>query len=446
VRPMKTNRIWAPALSVVALAFPATAVGAPTRGPRSEPAPGTSGLLAHALRLGPGSGYKSPHGSSPVRVIQRRLALAGHAPGPIDGRFGPMTRRAVVAFQTARGLQADGIVGPLTLAALTHVVPSPGRGEQPGSQTRVPASPPSRGHGGRRQHPTRAGVARPGVAPPGVARPGVARPRVAAPGVASPRVALPVVASPSHRRSAPSRGELLILCVLGLTLIVGAWLYVRRRRANRIATNPHAAVNGSEPATPVRYFDLAGPLASHTANFAATAAPVATSRAPVETNGASTGFWSGAPPGGGSAPADDEAAYRRADQGGEATGAFNLGVLLEERGAVTEAEAAYRRAAKRGHGPAASNLGVLLEERGASAEAEAAYRCADQGGEATGAFNLGVLLEERGAMGEAEAAYRRAAKRGRGEIVDIARGALLDLRDGRQASAASLTPSGGYDA
>jgi peptidoglycan hydrolase-like protein with peptidoglycan-binding domain len=418
VRPVKINRIWAPAMSVLALAFPATAIGAQTRGLRSGPAAGTSGPLAHAVGLGPGSGYKSARGSLPVRVIQSRLARTGYAPGPIDGRFGPMTRRAVVAFQTVRGLPADGVVGPLTLAALM----------------RVPASPPNHGRGGGGPDPTRPGLARLGVAPPDVARSTSVPPRVA---------------SPSHRGSAPSRGELLTLCALALTLIVGAWLYIRRRRGNRIAPTSDPAVDAIQTATPVRDSDLARLLDSHVATVRVTAVPVATSRAPIATNGAGVSFPtpdSLAPSNDRGAPADDEAAYRRADQVGDAVGAFNLGVLLEERGAMGEAETAYRRAAKKGHGAAASNLGVLLEERGASAEAEAAYRCADRCGEASGAFNLGVLLEERGAIGEADAALNRAAEWGRGEIVDIARAALLDVRKGRQASAVSLAASGGHHA
>lgn len=53
-----------------------------------------------------------------VASLQRALAAAGFSPGPIDGDFGPKTRAAVLAFQRAHGLTADGIAGPRTLAAL----------------------------------------------------------------------------------------------------------------------------------------------------------------------------------------------------------------------------------------------------------------------------------------------------------------------------------------
>lgn len=48
-----------------------------------------------------------------VREVQTLLARAGY-PVDIDGDFGPSTERAVRDFQTANGLQSDGIVGPKT--------------------------------------------------------------------------------------------------------------------------------------------------------------------------------------------------------------------------------------------------------------------------------------------------------------------------------------------
>ena len=122
-----------------------------------------------------------------------------------------------------------------------------------------------------------------------------------------------------------------------------------------------------------------------------------------------------------------EAAYRRADERGSADAAVNLGVLLEGRGDVEGAEAAYRRADERGNANAAANLGVLLEQREDVEGAEAAYRRADERGNAGAASNLGVLLEQRGDVVGAEAAYRRADERGNAGAA-FSLGVLLEQR------------------
>jgi N-acetylmuramoyl-L-alanine amidase len=51
-------------------------------------------------------------------AAQRELARLGYDPGPIDGYMGPRTREAIRAFQKARKLAPDGILGPVTLGAL----------------------------------------------------------------------------------------------------------------------------------------------------------------------------------------------------------------------------------------------------------------------------------------------------------------------------------------
>ena len=55
-----------------------------------------------------------------IKNIQRALTAKGFSVGAsgIDGSYGPRTKAAVIAFQKASGLAADGIVGKNTAAAL----------------------------------------------------------------------------------------------------------------------------------------------------------------------------------------------------------------------------------------------------------------------------------------------------------------------------------------
>lgn len=73
-----------------------------------------------------------------VLRIQEQLQAWGYSPGTLDGEYGPATAAAVKAFQRAQALDADGVVGPLTRAALRKKpVPQPspdGKRQTPGQK------------------------------------------------------------------------------------------------------------------------------------------------------------------------------------------------------------------------------------------------------------------------------------------------------------------------
>jgi hypothetical protein len=50
--------------------------------------------------------------------LQETLRALGYHPGPVDGRFGLGTERAVVAFQNDKGLTPNGFADPETWKAL----------------------------------------------------------------------------------------------------------------------------------------------------------------------------------------------------------------------------------------------------------------------------------------------------------------------------------------
>ena len=62
-----------------------------------------------------------PLASKPSAIeIQTALKNAGLYTGAIDGKIGPMTKKAIEEFQKANNLQADGKVGPKTWVALSR--------------------------------------------------------------------------------------------------------------------------------------------------------------------------------------------------------------------------------------------------------------------------------------------------------------------------------------
>lgn len=60
------------------------------------------------------------HGTS-VRLLQQALSRLGHAPGMVDGVFGPLTERALMGFQQTRGITVDGIVGAQSRAQISTI-------------------------------------------------------------------------------------------------------------------------------------------------------------------------------------------------------------------------------------------------------------------------------------------------------------------------------------
>ena len=64
-----------------------------------------------------------------VLAIQKRLVELHYTVGTLDGKFGPDTEKAIKAFQTAQGLEVDGVVGSATYKALMNKELPPNRAQ-----------------------------------------------------------------------------------------------------------------------------------------------------------------------------------------------------------------------------------------------------------------------------------------------------------------------------
>jgi peptidoglycan hydrolase-like protein with peptidoglycan-binding domain len=425
--PMKSRTAawWTVAVSVLALGFPTTALaagtgsGQPTASASTRaggaPSGGAHARLGRAV-LALGSGYTSRGGSQLVRILQRALAARDYPPGQIDGLYGPLTRQAVLGFQAAHGLPADGVVGPRTWSALSDavVILGPGAADQAGGEGTVRSlqrrlasagdSPgPIDGHYGLR---TDAAVRR------------FQRSHsLAVTGMAGP-LTLALLAKPEQSRQSSSLAKRLAPAATRSNLRPRpmdstAARAPRQRPASNARPVSPAAPHQPRPGS-VPWIILLGALALALAllllarlligSLRHPSSPSFPTKAqPVQRRVIAERQWAS----GSSVATPND--YPKPVQ---TAGAINPGQQFAGQGGTVEAPATYGRADQRDHGTAASNLGRLLEEQGGLAEAEAAYRRADEHGDADGAFHLAVLLAERGALDEAAAAYDRASGRG----------------------------------
>ncbi|MDQ8704534.1 peptidoglycan-binding protein [Streptomyces sp. LHD-70] len=117
-RPTRTRRMAAAiaigALGCAGLVTVATA-STPDSLPGGRSAAPTANQAAAALS---GPTLKAGASGPEVTALQHLLVAGGRSVA-VDGKFGPATTSAVKAFQKAKGLGADGIVGPATWAKLT---------------------------------------------------------------------------------------------------------------------------------------------------------------------------------------------------------------------------------------------------------------------------------------------------------------------------------------
>jgi Putative peptidoglycan binding domain/L,D-transpeptidase catalytic domain len=105
-----------PAPDTTSTSAPTTTSSTPPTTTTSTIPPTTTTTVAPAAADG-----TLEHGEQGAEVValQERLDELGYWHGSSDGRYGQLTRQAVMAFQKAEGLGRDGVAGPATLGALT---------------------------------------------------------------------------------------------------------------------------------------------------------------------------------------------------------------------------------------------------------------------------------------------------------------------------------------
>jgi hypothetical protein len=101
---------------------PTTLATPPATNPVTQSTPSTPNTTKKPAAQAPSTTLKPGDTGAEVTRLQKALAALGYSPGAPDGSYGPGTKQAVIDFQTAQGLVADGVVGPKTLAALQQAL------------------------------------------------------------------------------------------------------------------------------------------------------------------------------------------------------------------------------------------------------------------------------------------------------------------------------------
>ncbi|MGK7891480.1 MAG: peptidoglycan-binding protein [Leptolyngbyaceae cyanobacterium] len=116
-----------PATAATPPATAATLTVSPHEARGSLPTPPAALPRSEPLMLSQSVAVQRGDQGGQVEALQKRLSDLGYYSGPVTGFFGEMTEDAVIRFQQAQGLTADGIVGTGTATALRQAGNSPTR-------------------------------------------------------------------------------------------------------------------------------------------------------------------------------------------------------------------------------------------------------------------------------------------------------------------------------
>ena len=114
-----------PAITPTTVEQPTTSTPASTT-PVTPTTSTTTPTAPAAVELAAGEKLRRDSTGATVSQVQTALTTLGFDPGPVDGDYGPKTEAAVVAFQTSKGIAADGVVGVDTARELNAALASTG--------------------------------------------------------------------------------------------------------------------------------------------------------------------------------------------------------------------------------------------------------------------------------------------------------------------------------